>query len=244
MTRTSTLFLTTLALAAPALAAEPAPAPAAPAPSTVRVQAESTLEVKPDLAEVAVGVTTEKPTAAAAGAENAAKMAKIIEALKKEVGAGGEVKTGNFNVSPRFGEPKPGRDVQPIVGYIVSNTVVARTRDVNAAGKLLDRAFQLGANNVERVSFNLKDPEAAQLEALKAAAAKARARATAMASGLGLRVGPVLSVGEGGGDRVYEGPQYGMTNLRARAAQNFATPIEAGNLEVRAQVTVVFALTK
>jgi uncharacterized protein YggE len=63
-------------------------------------------------------------------------------------------------------------------------------------GQLLDQAFKLGANTVDRVAFTLKDYEPAQTETLRAAAGKARARATALAAGLGLRLGPVVSATE------------------------------------------------
>ena len=42
--------------------------------------------VKPDLAEIDLGVSTEKPTAGAAASENARAMAQIVAAMKKEAG--------------------------------------------------------------------------------------------------------------------------------------------------------------
>ena len=46
-----------------------------------------------------------------------------MAALKKEVGAGGEVKTVGYMVTQRLGEPKKGERNQPIVGYTVTNVV-------------------------------------------------------------------------------------------------------------------------
>jgi uncharacterized protein YggE len=208
-------------------------------PSTIRVVAEASAVVKPDLAVLELGVTTDKPTAEAATAENARKMEAIVAALKKEVGAGGEVKTVGFNVFPRYGEPRRGEAQPPIASYMVSNTVRVQAPDVSAAGRIIDRAFKLGANTVNRVTFTLKDPEPAQTEALRAAAAKARARATAMAAPLGLRVAHVLSIAEGREAPIpfqYDGAEGGLM------ATARATPLEAGSLEVRATVTVIFAI--
>jgi uncharacterized protein len=236
----SAALLAVLTLGAPALAAD-AVAPSSP-PGTIRVVAEATTVVKPDLAEVDLGVTTEKPTAAAATAENARKMDQIVDALKKEAGAGGEVKTVGFNVSARWGEHRPGpQQSQPaITGYIVNNTVRVRLTDVNAVGRVLDRAFKLGANNVQRVAFTLKDREPAQTEALRAATAKARGRANAMATALGLRVAHVISISESQGDVIPYDVTEGALTMRA----NVGTPVEAGSLEIRASVTVVFAIAR
>jgi uncharacterized protein YggE len=225
-----------LILSAPALAADAAATLGQP--GTIRVVAEATTVVKPDLAEVDLGVTTEKPTAAAATSENARKMDQIVEALKKEAGPGSEVKTVGFQVSPRWGEPRPNERQQPIAAYVVSNTVRVRVPDVNAVGRLMDRAFKLGANTVQKVSFTLKDPEPAQTEALRAAAAKARGRANAMASALGLKVAHVMSVSESQqGFTPWDGTESAQM-MRA----NVGTPVEAGSLEIRASVTVVFAI--
>jgi uncharacterized protein YggE len=217
-------------------AAEPA---AAQRPATIRVEAQATVSVKADRAELVLGVTTDKKTAAAATSENERKMEQVMAVLKKELGAGAEVKTSELSVSPRFGEPKPGQVTSPILGYTVTNTVEARMADLKAVGKLLDLAFAAGANTVERVSFTLKDAEVAQWNALRAASAKARARATAFADGLGLKVGAVLSAAEGVGDE----PFPAAANVRfEKSARVGETPLEPGSVDVTATVTVTFAL--
>jgi uncharacterized protein YggE len=212
---------------------------AAEPPSTIRVMTQSTVAVKPDRAELEVGVTTDKKTAAAATAENARKMEQVLAVLKKEVGAGGEVRTSQLSVSPRFGESRSGQPM-PILGYTATNTVQVRLADIKAVGRLLDLALQAGANLVERVQFTLQDPEAAQNEALRAASAKARLRATAMADGLGLRVGQILAVSEGEADDPYS--PIGGRRMKYDKSRANAAAIEPGSVEVTATVTVVFAL--
>lgn len=110
--------------------------------------------------------------------------------------------------------------------------------DISAVGRIVDAAFEAGANNVDRLSYTLKDPEAAQTQALKAASAKARARATAMAEGLGLRVGEVLSVVEGAQ------VERDSLELSRYSANVSATPVMAGTIDVSAAVTVVYALKR
>jgi hypothetical protein len=208
-----------------------------PTPGTVRVVAGSSVRLKPDQAELALGVTTDKKTATAAVAENERKMQQVLAVLKKEVGPDGEVKTSELTVTPRFEESRTGQ-LTRILGYTVTNMVEVRVANIKSVGRLLDLAFQAGANTTERVSFTLKDPEAAQNTALRAASAKARARATAIAEGQGLRVGDVVSASEGVLDNIIGDKEY------ARLAGNNegSMPVEPGTVEVTATVTVTFAL--
>ena len=141
-------------------------------------------------------------------------------------------------MQPRFEETKSGGTTQRILGYTVTHIVHVRTANIRSAGRLLDMAFQAGANTLERVAFALKDPEAAQNHASRGASAKARTRAVAIAEGQGLHVGEVISVSEGdvAESRVdFEGTKMGYeANLnRARLMP------EAGSIEVTASVTAV-----
>jgi uncharacterized protein YggE len=229
----------TIALAPAATRAQGQVVAPAPPPGTVRVVGEATVSAKPDMAELDLGVVSQAPTAGAAAAENARKMDRVVAALKKEVGAGGEVKTASYTVGPRYGDPKPGQDRLPIVGYVVANVVRARTLDVAGVGRLVDAALKLGANEVERIAFGLKDPEPVHGEALKAAALKARAHANALAGAVGLRVRGVVSLSEGDPG---PWPMHESAQFRAHGREmKVATPIEAGALEIRAIVTAVFA---
>jgi uncharacterized protein len=209
--------------------------PFASPPGTIRVVGEATVSARPDLAELDVGVVSEATTAEAAAAENAKKMERLIGALKKEVGNAGEVKTVGYMVTQRHAEPK-GRERPPIVGYVVTNVVRVRIPEVKTAGKVVDLALKQGANEVQRLIFTLKNPDPVQAEALKLAAGKARARATALAAALGLKLGNVVSVSDSD-----QGRPVPFHEVSKAALDTSSTPLEAGNLEVQASVTVFFA---
>ena len=207
---------------------------------TIQVETEATTSAKPDLAELDLGVTTDRSSAAAATTENARRMEQLIAGLRKEAGPVAEIRTVGYSLSPRYGRPGPGQPSK-IIGYTASNVVHVRTGDVALVGKLLDHAFKLGANTVDQVAFTLKDPEPVRTEALRLAAAQARGRATAMASALGVRLGQVLSLGEGAGAAYFANDKFKMGLEGSRAA---STPMEAGTLQINARVTVVFAIAR
>lgn len=209
-------------------------------PGTIRVVGEATITAKPDIAELDVGVVSEAKTAEAASADNQKKMDRVIAALKKEVGNGGDVKTVGYLVTQRYGEVKNPEQRPVIVAYVVTNVVRARIPDVKAAGRVVDIALKQGANEVQRLVFTLKNPEPVQAEALRAAASKARTRASALAAALGLKLGNVLSVSDGDfGQRPIPYAEMSRT-----AKMDVGTPIEAGDLEVPATVTVYFTTTR
>ena len=229
------LMLGISAYALPSAAQDPYASP----PGTIRVVGEATVSAKPDLAELDVGVVSEASTAEAAASENAKKMERLMAALKKEVGNGGEVKTVGYMVTQRYADPPKPRDRPAIVGYVVTNIVRVRIPEVKNAGKVVDLALKQGANEVQRLIFTLKNPDPVQADALKAAAGKARARAVALASALGLKLGNVVSVSDS-----EQGRPIPFHEVSKAALDNNATPMEAGNLEVQATVTVFFATSR
>ena len=79
-------------------------------------------------------------------------------------------------------------------------------------------------------------------QGLRAAAADARRRARAYADGLGVALGPVVSVDETGQDE--PAPRGRMMTAMATAAADESTPLDvnAGDMEVSAEVVVTFTL--
>ena len=207
-----------------------AQAPEHAMPPHIRSTGEATVSAKPDRARLQIGVTTEAANAQAAAADNARRSEAMIAALKRSLGSDAAIRTSGYSLNPDFRYPKPGE--KPVLtGYTASNTVEVTTDDLANAGKLIDAATQAGANNVHGIEFLLKDEEPVRARALREAAGKARAAAEAMASALGLRVVRVLAAEEGG-------PQV-IRPVRAMAmAASAETPVEAGNVQVQATVTL------
>jgi uncharacterized protein YggE len=214
---------------APAAAAQSAP------PATVTVTAEATATGKPDVTNMDLSVVSEGKTAQAAAADNTRKMERLLAVLKKEVQPGGEVKTADYAVEPRYAaQTQPGPSV--VAGYTVTNTLRVKLSGTAGAGKLIDLAVKEGANDLRQVAFRIGDPEPLHAQALHAAAAKARRQAEAIAGALGLRVTGVVSATESeqGGRPI---PFAHIAATRAAAA----VPLEAGSVDVGAAVTVVFS---
>lgn len=203
---------------------------------SVTVSAEAIVMVEPDQAEIDVGVVTEAKTAAQAAKDNAAKAAAVIAEVKKLLKAGDQTKTVGYSVSPVYRNPSPREGGKPeIAGYSATNVVQVRTAAISDVGRLVDTATQAGANRIQRLVFTLKDEEAPQREALKAATVKAKAKAEEMARALGVKIARVLSVVEN--ERSFRPFMRESVQMLARAAPE-PTPIESGSVQVRSAVTL------
>lgn len=234
-----------LATAAPA-AAQVATQPAIePGHALLTVNAEGRSTRAPDLAVFSAGVTTQADTASAALADNSRRMTAVIAALKGAGIAPRDIQTSNLNLNPVYAPPVRQPDgsyeqaQQRVIGYQVNNTVAVRQRKLDQYGRVLDTLVGSGANQVNGPSFQLDQPDAAADEARAAAIAKARARADLYARAAALRVVRIVSISEGGG---YSPPMPMMRKMSADMVAAAPAPVEAGELDVGANVTVQFEL--
>lgn len=203
----------------------------------VRAAATASVEAPPDQVVITIGVTTQSPTAADAGASNASISTKVQQAVKALLAAGEQVKTQGYSVNPQLSYPKPG-GTPKIDGYQATNNLLVTLRDSAKVGKVIDTATQNGATNINGIAFSIKDSDALQQQAIALATKKARANAEAIASALGVQV---LGVYEAETIEAGSGPRPMMT--RAMALPSAApTPIEVGSLSISASVSVTLSV--
>ncbi|MDX2152040.1 MAG: SIMPL domain-containing protein [Bryobacteraceae bacterium] len=204
----------------------------------VRASGEGVVTVKPDRARLDLGVVTQAQTAAAAGAENAKTLSAVLAELKKTLPAGTEIETVGYSLRPDY---RYGPNQKPsITGYTAQNTVRVTIDDMTAISRAIDVGTKYGANAIGGIQFLLKDEEGPRAKALAMAAQRARAEAQAMAGALGLKLGTVLSVEEGGGG----GPVPMFRQAMAAQAAEVSTPVEPGTIEVRVSVVLTVALER
>ena len=230
------LLLGTLPLPA---AAQVATAPAVMIDGTILdVSATGRTVRVPDLATIRAGVVTQAPTAAAALAANATRMARVLAALTAAGVETRDVQTSTIGLQPQY---RYGENVAPVItGYQATNTVAVRFRDIARSGTILDTLVTQGANQIEGPNLSIDKPEAAQDEARIDAVAKARARAELYARAAGLRVDRIVSIAEGSADMP---PQpMPMMMARAQASDAAESKVAAGEQDVAVSITVRFLL--
>jgi len=202
-------------------------------PPFIRTSGDAVEAAKPDRATLNIGVTTEAQTAQAAATDNARQLDAVVNAIRDGLGGAAELKTSGYAVNPDYRYPQPGGPPL-IAGYTVTNTLEVKLSDVSLVGKLFDLATQFGANTIHGVQFQVKDESGLQAQALREAASKARAKAEAIASALGLKIVRVISAEEGS-TNVIRPAVFMAAGAQMRATP---TPVEAGTVEVHAEVTL------
>lgn len=207
--------------------------------SGTRLDVSATGEISrvPDIAIISAGVMTRSASATAAISENAARMERVREALKRAGIADRDIQTSNISLNPEYRY----QDNQPpqLTGYTASNTVNVRFRDIRNTGRILDALVAQGANQINGPNLTIDKPEAALDEARTKAVAAGRARAELYARALGMRVVRLLSVSEGGG---YSVPPP-MVMMRAERGSAVAdTKIVPGEQQVQVTVAMSFEL--
>jgi uncharacterized protein YggE len=201
----------------------------------VRAQGQSVVTVRPDQAEIDLGVVTQAATAQLAGQQNAQRLSAVLAELKKLLPAGTDIQTSNYSLNPNYRyNPQGGKPT--IDGYQASNTVRITLNDLTLVSRVIDTATKAGTNSINRVQFKLKDEAQVRAQALGQAAQQARGNAEAMARAMKLTLGGVLLVEEGSPTIVQPMVMQEMA-MRAKAA-DAPTPVEPGEIEVRATVTV------
>ena len=200
-------------------------------PPSIRTSGEAVVTVQPNRAQIDIGVVTQADSSQTAVSQNAQKLEATLAKLRGLLGAGADIKTISYTVSPTYRYPKEGGE-PTIVGYTATNVVRVTLDDLTKVGAVIDAATQAGSNRIQNLRFMLKDESAAQAQALREAAAQARSKAQALASALDLTITRVLSVAESGS------PAYQVREVAFAKADAASTPIEPGTIEVRASVTL------
>lgn len=203
---------------------------------TVTVSATGSVSAAPDEATISTGVTSESKTAREALTKNTEAMKQVIAELKSEGVDPKDIQTTQFNVEPVYVYPKEGQPPS-VTGYRVNNMVGVRVRNLDKLGGVLDRLVTAGANQMNGISFEVSKAETLKDDARKTAMANAKRRADLLAQAAGADVGEVLQISE---ETSFQGPHPVVFAKRAAMAES--VPVERGEQELEARVTVTWRL--
>ena len=235
----SILPLTALLMLSPAAAWAESVATAPIAGTRLEISARGEVKRVPDIATISAGVVTQAADARTAMSDNAARMARVIAALRKAGVAERDLSTAQISLSPQYRYA----DNQPpvITGYQASNSVSVRFRDIAKSGTILDALVSQGANQINGPQLSIDKPEAALDEARIAAIGNARQRADLYAKASGLTVRRIVAISENFSD--YAPPPAPPMMMRAMSADAMAkTEVLPGEQAVGVTVNVTFEL--
>jgi uncharacterized protein YggE len=221
-----------LALQVPSLAQDPSTGAVSETQRTITVSGTATITAQPDEALVTLGVHTQAGNAQATLEQNAAKMSKVLDALRNAGLSADDLATTNVNLYPMYGS-----DGQNVTGYQTDNQIQATIHDLAKVGNVIDAAVSAGANVASGVTFQLSDQNQGQGQALAHAIANAKSKAEAMAAAAGAGIGDVVTINESTTATPTPYPMYaGVADGAA------STPIEPPTIETQVSASVTWAL--
>ena len=210
---------------------------------TITVSASAEVSAQPDEAVVRLGMLAQAPEAADAQQRVNETMQRILAAVTGLGIPERSVRTEDLSLSPVYADQRPMPDREPqeprIVGYRASNVVTIEVTDLARIGEIIDAGIGAGANQLQGISFRLRDDGEARAEAMRQAVAEAAVQAKAIADALGVRLGPVQEVVAGGYDVRPPTPYVGA---RFAVAEMAATPVQPGEVGITASVTVTYGI--
>lgn len=224
-------------------APEPTNPPVAPQPGgvipmrTITVNGQGSVTVKPDTANISIGVQATADTATAALDQANKSASALIDALKKAGVKADDIATGQLSLYPQYSS------ANRITGYQASNSLNVTVRDIDRSGPVIDAAAKAAGENITigGIWFSVDDPEAVMAAARADAITNAKQRATEYATAAGAGVGAVVQISEVGVQMPQ--PLYYAADRAAAEGGATSTPIEAGSQELSVSVTVVYELS-
>jgi len=218
-------------------AAAQQPAPIATNQPVVVTAGDGVVKVAPDQAWVTVTAESRAGTPREAQMKNAEAMKPVQDRLRAAGVPADAIKTIAYDLQPDWDYSNNRRTLR---GYVAHNSISLRIDAIDRVGELLGLVVTAGATSVSNIRFDVKDRERLERDALRLAVTDARARAVAAAAGAGASVDRILRIDEQGVSSPPPVP-FLREALQAGADQS-APPIAAGEIEIRAHVTVTTLL--
>ncbi len=213
----------------------------------ITVSATNEIYAEPDLALSTFSVVSEAKTVGEAMQDNTAKMNAIIAFVKSQGVEDKDIKTINFNISPRYEWENPacaysycpsGKRI--LVGYEVSQSLQVKMRDLAKIGDIIQGATGAGANEVSNLQFTIDNEDALKEEVRTKAIEEARGKAKILAEKLGIKLIKIISFSESGDFPV---PYYTAMSKEALGLGGGEVPdIQTGENKISVTVTLTYQI--
>lgn len=213
-----------------------------PKPSLV-VGGRGEVSAKPDRAVVTLGSSASADTAGAAQSLVNDALKRITDALKSAGIADDKVQTQGLYLQPVYDAHTPSREGQPpkIIGYRAQSTLRIEVDAIDTAGRVVDAGLKAGANEMQGITFEIKDDSNMRREALAKAVADAQAKGAIMADAAGVRLAPIpIEISEGGFTNFALPSMMARGGMMAMDASSSSTSVSPGSIRVEASVTVKY----
>jgi uncharacterized protein len=208
----------------------------------VQTYGESELTAKPDLAKINIAIETKSRLADDAIQENARITNMVINALLDFGLSESDIKTSSYRLHSYRESQKELLDIKDdLFYYQATNEIIVSTTRLDIVGEIIDLAVISGANNINYISFELRDPQDLMLQALQLATQQAYRKAEAIAKSVDENIASLHTVKE---EKSGYTPYRFQDNALQReiALSATPTPILPDEVIIKASVVAEFSL--
>jgi hypothetical protein len=191
----------------------------------------------PDTLQMRFGVSVLRPTVEQAVGDAAGLAEGLISSLESAGVAEADIQTANYSINPEYDYSG---DQRRLIGYRVDNRVIAKIRDLDSAGSVIDATVASVGDEIQvsGVSFSIEDDTELIAAARSAAWDDALAKAEQLATLAGVDLGEAVMISESFSSPT---PPPIYRDFAAADEAAFETPIEAGQQQVAVTLQVRFA---
>ncbi len=205
-------------------------------------------EAKPDIARVAVTVSTEGKSLESVGNPHQERATRALKALQDLKSIGIEIEKSNFKVDERRVQrpippiqPGPGQRYESVVeGYTATTTFALKTSAIDRLNEAVTRLADTNLFQIQTVRFQVTEDRAALNQARRAAMLDAKEQALAYAEPVDLELKEIVAITDGEA----EAPS-GYADLPARRAPERDYKVQIvppATLEFTASVNVTWRI--
>jgi uncharacterized protein YggE len=203
------------------------------------VSGQGKVTVVPDIATITLGVSSQSATVADAQSKAANAMDKVMSALTANGVNNKDIRTQYFNIQQvtRWDDKT---QQQIIIGYSVSNMVIAKIRAMDTVGTTIDAVALAGGDltRINGIDFTVEQPDNYYSQARELAMNDAKTKANQIAGLAGVTLGKPTYVSES----TYMPPTVPVYAKGAAADSVVTTPISPGETDITLNVQVVYTI--
>jgi len=213
-----------------------------PIEHTIFVEGVGKATMSPDIAVMTFGISSTSKSVSEAQKQNTALMNTLIEKIKAAGVVGADLQTKDYSAYEKL-EWNPLTQKSESTGWVVSQALAVKIRDVQKISVIVEIAGQNGSTSISGPTFTVDDQSTYEATAREKALAEAKLKAETIARTLGLKIDRVVSYSEykedASGPIFYADMKEGMGGGGAPSAPS----IQTGTQELRLHSTVTYLLS-
>lgn len=209
-------------------------------PRLLAVSGQGEVQAEPDRALVTLGVESRKPKLADARAEVAKTIDAVLKLTRELKLEEKYVRSTRVNVQPEYNWDNNARE-RNLIGYFVSRQVEVELRDLDKLGQLLEKATDLGVNQLGDPRLDSSKRRDLERQALAKAVEDARLNGEAIAKAAGARLGPAHTISASSGFVAPPMPQMRVKAMSAEAG-DASQSYQSGQMSFTGNVQIEYDL--